>query len=80
MPALHTTQIFGTPIYTYSYCEAVIDGYLVDHKPPIQINSELSRNGIVWRIGEEIRRRKGVLYEQENGIPLFMWINLIIAG
>jgi type I restriction enzyme, R subunit len=53
-PALHTTQIFGAPIYTYSYREAVIDGYLVDHEPPIQINTELSRNGIVWRIGEEV--------------------------
>jgi type I restriction enzyme R subunit len=27
-PALHTVQIFGDPIYTYSYREAVIDGYL----------------------------------------------------
>jgi type I restriction enzyme R subunit len=33
-PALHTTQIFGAPIYTYGYREAVIDGYLVDHEPP----------------------------------------------
>ncbi len=28
-PALHTTQIFGAPVFTYSYREAVIDGYLV---------------------------------------------------
>ena len=27
-PALHTTQIFGPPIYTYSYREAVIDEWL----------------------------------------------------
>src|SRR5262249_35485 len=33
-PALHTVQIFGDPIFTYSYREAVIDGYLVDHDPP----------------------------------------------
>lgn len=33
-PALHTTQIFGEPIYTYSYREAVIDGWLIDHEPP----------------------------------------------
>jgi hypothetical protein len=25
-PALHSVQIFGDPIYTYSYREAVIDG------------------------------------------------------
>lgn len=29
-PALHTTQIFGEPVFTYSYREAVIDGWLVD--------------------------------------------------
>src|SRR5262245_24017988 len=47
-PALHTTQIFGAPIFTYSYREAVIDGYLVDHEPPVQITTELSTSGIVW--------------------------------
>ena len=26
-PALHTTHIFGEPIFTYSYREAVIDGF-----------------------------------------------------
>jgi type I restriction enzyme R subunit len=30
-PALHTVEIFGNPIYTYSYREAVIDGYLIDY-------------------------------------------------
>ena len=29
-PALHTTEIFGKPVFNYSYREAVIDGYLVD--------------------------------------------------
>ena len=53
-PALHTTQIFGAPIFTYSYREAVIDGYLVDHEPPVQINTELSTSGIVWKVGEEV--------------------------
>jgi type I restriction enzyme, R subunit len=27
-PALHTTDIFGDPIYRYSYRDAVIDGFL----------------------------------------------------
>src|SRR5690606_3911151 len=31
-PALHTTQILGDPVYTYSYRQAVIDGTLVDHE------------------------------------------------
>lgn len=26
-PALHTTKIFNAPIYTYSYSDAVIDGF-----------------------------------------------------
>ena len=36
-PALHTTEIFGPPIFTYSYREAVIDGFLIDHEPPYTI-------------------------------------------
>lgn len=54
-PALHTSQIFGPPIYSYSYREAVIDGYLVDYEPPVQIRTELSTNGIKWKIGEEVQ-------------------------
>lgn len=54
-PALHTTQIFGVPIYTYSYREAVIDGFLVDYEPPVQVRTELSANGIAWKAGEEIK-------------------------
>jgi type I restriction enzyme R subunit len=53
-PALHTTEIFGVPIFSYGYREAVIDGYLVDHEPPIQVRTELSTNGIVWKAGEEV--------------------------
>lgn len=53
-PALHTTQIFGAPIYTYSYRDAVIDGYLIDHEPPIRVQTELSTGGIVWRAGDEV--------------------------
>ena len=54
-PALHTVQIFGAPIYSYSYRAAVVDGYLVDHEPPIQISTDLSRSGIVWKVGEEVQ-------------------------
>lgn len=53
-PALHTTEIFGPPVYTYSYREAVVDGYLIDHEPPIQITTELSQGGIVWQAGEDV--------------------------
>jgi type I restriction enzyme R subunit len=54
-PALHTVDIFGTPIFTYSYREAVIDGFLVDHEPPIQIMTELSSAGIVWAKGASVQ-------------------------
>jgi type I restriction enzyme R subunit len=51
-PALHTSEIFGKPIYTYSYREAVIDGWLIDHEPPIRIKTALSQVGIEWKKGE----------------------------
>lgn len=51
-PAFHTTQIFGEPVYTYSYKEAVIDGYLIDCEPPIRITTALSEDGIMWQAGE----------------------------
>ena len=54
-PALHTTQIFGAPIYTYSYREAVIDGWLADHEPPHQITTSLSESGIHYDRGAEIQ-------------------------
>ena len=53
-PALHTTQIFGDPIFIYSYREAVIDGYLIDHEPPVRIVTALAEEGIVWNPGDEI--------------------------
>ena len=53
-PALHTTQIFGEPVYTYTYPEAVLDGYLVDHDAPHLISTELSRKGIHFKKGETV--------------------------
>ncbi len=54
-PALHTVEIFGKPVYTYSYRQAVIDGFLVDHEPPIRIRTELAAGGIHWKVGEELK-------------------------
>ena len=54
-PALHTVMIFGQPVFVYSYREAVVDGFLVDHEPPIRINTELSSEGIAWAAGEEVK-------------------------
>ncbi|GJD22677.1 type III restriction enzyme, res subunit [Rivularia sp. IAM M-261] len=53
-PALHTTQIFGEPVYTYSYREAVIEGWLIDYEPPYKITTALSEDGIVWQAGQEM--------------------------
>ena len=53
-PALHTTEIFGKPIYQYGYRQAVIDGYLVDHEPPIRILTQLNQDGIHWKVGEAV--------------------------
>lgn len=41
-PALQTTKIFGSPVFCYSYREAVIDGFLVDHDAPHQLSTTLS--------------------------------------
>ncbi len=54
-PALHTTDIFGPPIHEYGYRQAVIDGYLVDHEPPIRIRTKLNQDGIHWKKGEKVR-------------------------
>jgi len=53
-PALHTTEIFGDPIFKYSYREAVIDGFLIDHEPPIRIETALARAGIKFEKDEEL--------------------------
>ena len=53
-PALHTTEIFGEPVFTYSYREAVIDGWLVDHDPPYKINTDFIENEARFKRGEQI--------------------------
>jgi len=55
-PALHTIEIFGEPAYEYSYRQAVVDGYLVDHEPPFGITTALADDGIHWNAGEELKR------------------------
>ncbi|MFO7634654.1 MAG: type I restriction-modification system endonuclease, partial [Caldilinea sp.] len=65
-PALHTVEIFGRPVYTYSYRDAVIDGYLADHEPPIQLTTYLAAHGITWEEGDEV-----MVYDaQRNQIDL----------
>lgn len=61
-PALHTTEIFGKPVFTYSYREAVIDGYLVDHDAPHDIHTRLRDEGIRYDKGDTV-----VIYDQDTG-------------
>lgn len=60
-PALHTTDIFGPPVFTYSYTEAVVDGYLNDHLPPVRIHTKLAEHGIKYAVNEPVQ-----IYDAEN--------------
>jgi type I restriction enzyme R subunit len=53
-PAAHTSDIFGLPVYTYSYREAVADDWLIDHEPPLTYETQLNQNGIKIAEGEEV--------------------------
>lgn len=53
-PAQHTREIFGDPCFVYSYPEAVADGFLVDHEPPVRIVTQLAKHGIKFDKGAEI--------------------------
>lgn len=53
-PARHTSDIFGKPVYTYSYREAVADDWLIDHEPPIRYETLLTKNGIQFEKGKPI--------------------------
>ena len=54
-PALHTQEIFGEPVYSYSCSQAVIDGYLVDAEPPYEIITKLSEEGIHYEKGAKVK-------------------------
>jgi type I restriction enzyme, R subunit len=53
-PAPHTVEIFGKPVFTYTYREAVVDGWLMDHEPPHQLLTRLAKEGIKWQKGDTI--------------------------
>ena len=69
-PALHTTEIFGKPIFTYSYREAVIDGWLVDHDPPYIINTGFIENHVKFKKGETLAQYDPNTNELVNGAVL----------
>ena len=51
-PALQTTEIFGQPVFKYTYREAVIEGYLVDHDAPHNLHTKLRDEGIHYQSGD----------------------------
>ncbi|MCM1326016.1 MAG: type I restriction-modification system endonuclease [Bacteroidales bacterium] len=61
-PALQTTEIFGQPVFKYTYREAVIEGYLVDHDAPHKLSTELSTKGIHYKKGDTV-----MLYDPVTG-------------
>ena len=65
-PALQTTEIFGQPVFKYTYREAVIEGYLVDHDAPHRLSTKLSAEGIHYKKGDTIVRYDPVTGEVTN--------------
>lgn len=69
-PALHTSMIFGDPVYNYTYRDAVIDGYLVDHEPPHIILTELTRDGVHYSKGDKVAKYNKFTGELINGAQM----------
>ena len=65
-PALHTTQIFGKPVFKYTYREAVIEGYLVDYDAPHKIKTQFNTEGIKYNKGETLALYDPVTHEITN--------------
>lgn len=66
-PALNTVNIFGNPVYSYTYRQAVLDGYLMDHNAPYIITTELSQGGIHFHKDEEVE----VFHEPDASIKKY---------
>lgn len=65
-PALQTTEIFGQPVFKYTYREAVIEGYLVDHDAPHDLHTRLRDEGIHYRAGDTVTLYNPVTGEITN--------------
>ncbi|UWP58005.1 type I restriction-modification system endonuclease [Ruminococcus gauvreauii] len=65
-PALQTTEIFGKPVFQYTYREAVIEGYLVDHDAPHHLETKLSTGGIHYKSGDTVTLYDPVTQEITN--------------
>lgn len=69
-PALHTTEIFGHPVFNYGYRQAVIEGYLIPYDPPINVNTKLNTEGIHYKKGEVLPLYDPITHELLNSDEL----------
>lgn len=60
------TEIFGQPVFKYTYREAVIEGYLVDHDAPHRLPTKLSTEGIHYKKGGIVARYDPVTGDVTN--------------
>lgn len=65
-PALQTVKIFGEPVYSYSYEQGVLDGFLMDHNAPHIIKTKLSEKGIQFNKDQEVNLFNYDLSRQEK--------------
>lgn len=65
-PAPHTISIFGPPVFRYSYREAVLDDFLIDHNAPHNLETALSKNGIRFKKGENLRVYNPETFQMES--------------
>ena len=79
-PALHTTEIFGKPVFEYSYRRAVIEGYLVDFDAPHNIVTDLRNEGIHYKPGETVAIYDPVTGEITNSDALEDELNFDIES
>lgn len=79
-PAAHTIEIFGAPVFEYSYRQAVIDGFLVDHEPPLCITTKLAEDGITWKAGEKVHYVEGRRPDQLKLFELPDEVSIDVAG
>lgn len=68
-PAQHTCDIFGMPVFSYGYREAVADGFLVDYLPPVRIVTQLAKHGIRFEKGAEVALLKPTGAVQLSMLP-----------
>ncbi|KAA6638623.1 type I restriction-modification system endonuclease, partial [Salmonella enterica subsp. enterica serovar Lubbock] len=60
------TEIFGEPVFKYTYREAVIEGYLVDHDAPHELKTKLNTEGIHYKKGDAVTIYDPITGEIEN--------------